>query len=154
MIPSGTGTRTQVSCVKGRYANHLHHTGHPVYRYFLDVRTQIFLMYMYFIFCNTITLILSNTTSHTYYSTTIYSTKYTHDQLFLYTHQLTIPPPLPYLQNYYLPCLLFMINQLQSIYHLHYLFYRSTTRLTGSHNAEILPNIPRALEISDLLTLK
>ena len=24
---SGTGTRTLVSCVKGKYANHLHHTG-------------------------------------------------------------------------------------------------------------------------------
>ena len=24
---SGTGTRTQVSCVKGKYDNHLHHTG-------------------------------------------------------------------------------------------------------------------------------
>ncbi len=24
---SGTGTRTLVSCVRGKYANHLHHTG-------------------------------------------------------------------------------------------------------------------------------
>ena len=27
---SGTGTRTPVSCVKGKYANHLHHTGASV----------------------------------------------------------------------------------------------------------------------------
>ena len=28
---SGTGTRTPVSCVKGKYANHLHHTGPRYY---------------------------------------------------------------------------------------------------------------------------
>jgi hypothetical protein len=27
---SDTGTRTLVSCVKGKYANHLHHIGAPV----------------------------------------------------------------------------------------------------------------------------
>ena len=27
---SDTGTRTQVSCVKGKYANHLHHIGELV----------------------------------------------------------------------------------------------------------------------------
>jgi hypothetical protein len=38
---SGTGTRTLVSCVRGKYANHLHHTGTDTEGERIDVRDDV-----------------------------------------------------------------------------------------------------------------